>query len=454
MTAFDRFDPFDPLEQRVIAAIDEIAAPRRPEYLDDVLAQTERSTQRPRWTFPGRWLPFMDTTFSRGPSSTMPARTYLLLVAVALLVLAAAAIIISGARPKLPAPVGPAVNGSLVYPAQGDIWVRSSITTTDPATRVVTGDGLETAPYLSPDGRTLVYVETRSDGDWMMAIDVDGTSPRAILTEPILTGPNVADWSQWSWSLDSTHVLVTGDFPGGVRKLLDVAADGSGASEITYEGLIPWDAYWSPVDPDVFLLRAQERGGVELQGLYIASLSTYKLTALGLPGQSTFGARYTLSGAAWSPDGKTIAYNAAAPSGDGSFRTSFRVHVVNTDGTNDRALPSVDDPDIHEGWPVFSPDGTQLLIQRFTFASTGDSSDASSSIAVLPADGSAVARDIGVRIDNTKESGMVKAWSPDGTQVLQRVDGTGKTYVVDPVTGAATELTWAQDMPDWQRRAK
>ncbi len=64
MTAIDRFDPF---EQRITAAIDEIAAPRRPDYLDDILRQTARTSQRPRWTFPGRWLP-VDTNLS-------PART-------------------------------------------------------------------------------------------------------------------------------------------------------------------------------------------------------------------------------------------------------------------------------------------------------------------------------------------------------------------------------------------
>ncbi|HEY3335452.1 MAG TPA: hypothetical protein VGK16_09490 [Candidatus Limnocylindrales bacterium] len=72
----------------------------------------------------------------------------------------------------------------------------------------------------------------------------------------------------------------------------------------------------------------------------------------------------------------------------------------------------------------------------------------------MPADGSSVARDIGARIDHTQNPDTVKVWSPDGTQVIQRIDATAKTYLVDPVTGGATELAWAEDMPDWQRRAK
>lgn len=61
MTTFDRFDPF---ERRISEAIDEVAAARLPVYLDDVLQQTARTPQRPRWTFPQRWIP-MDTTPTR-----------------------------------------------------------------------------------------------------------------------------------------------------------------------------------------------------------------------------------------------------------------------------------------------------------------------------------------------------------------------------------------------------
>src|SRR5262245_41024323 len=53
MTTIDRFDPF---ERRISEAINEIAAERRPDYLDSVFQVTARSRQRPRWAFPERWL--------------------------------------------------------------------------------------------------------------------------------------------------------------------------------------------------------------------------------------------------------------------------------------------------------------------------------------------------------------------------------------------------------------
>lgn len=60
MTAFDQFDPF---ERRIATAIDEIAIARQPDYLDDVFQQTARSSQRPRWTFPERWISVNRRTF-------------------------------------------------------------------------------------------------------------------------------------------------------------------------------------------------------------------------------------------------------------------------------------------------------------------------------------------------------------------------------------------------------
>jgi hypothetical protein len=54
MTTIDRFDPF---ERRITEAIQEIAAERRPDYLDSIFEATARSRQRPRWAVPERWIP-------------------------------------------------------------------------------------------------------------------------------------------------------------------------------------------------------------------------------------------------------------------------------------------------------------------------------------------------------------------------------------------------------------
>ncbi|MEO5966306.1 MAG: hypothetical protein ABIR11_12635, partial [Candidatus Limnocylindrales bacterium] len=244
----------------------------------------------------------------------------------------------------------------------------------------------------------------------------------------------------------------SGYFLDGRRKLYDARADGSGATELHFDGLVPWEGFWSPVDPDTFLLRAQGTTGVQSQGLYLSNAAGTKLTPLHLGGQSSFGPDYTLSGASWAPDGKTIAYNSFRTDPD-TFITGFRVHLVNPDGTNDRELPGPADIGIHQAWPAFSPDGTQILVQRFVFPTGTHSNDGAGWIAVVPADGSSIGRDIGTRIDNTQNPDTVKVWSPDGTLVMQWISATKKTYVVSPTTGSTTALLWPDDMPDWQRLA-
>ncbi len=443
MTAFDQFDPF---EQRISSALEEIAPARRPDYLEDLLRQTARTSQRPRWSFPGRWLP-MDVTLAPVPAGRSALRPLVIVVILALLALAATAILIAGSRPKIPLPVGPAVNGAIVYPSRGDIFIRDGITDAAPGRPLVAGPAKEYAPYLSPDGRTFVYAQAGEGGDDLWAVDIDGANPRRLLPDQIGEG-----WSQWSWALDSRHLLVSGEF-GGTKRLYDVQADGSGARELVFEGLVPWEGFWSPIDPNTFLLRAHKTTGVGAMDLYLADADGGNLRPLGLPGQSAFGPQHTLSGAAWSPDGKVIAYNAIALDLD-TLVTRFRVHLVNADGSNDRELPGPDDPRINEAWPVFSPDGSQLLVQHFIFPTDLETPNGAGWIAVLPADGSAPARDIGIRVDATSNPDTWKDWSPDGTSVLQVIGETSRAYLVDPVTGAATDISWADDLPAWQRRGR
>ena len=101
MTAFDRFDPF---AGRVTSALEEIAPASRPAYLDAVLAQTARTSQRPRWTFIRRWLP-MDTAIPRSSGlARVPVR--MLFILLLLMLAIAAAVVWVGSRTRVPPPFG------------------------------------------------------------------------------------------------------------------------------------------------------------------------------------------------------------------------------------------------------------------------------------------------------------------------------------------------------------
>jgi hypothetical protein len=450
MTAFDRFDPFEP---RIRGAIDEIAATRRPDYLDGILRTTARTRQRPRWSFPARWLAALDSmpTASEAKPSM---RAVLLVVMLVLLGLVAATVLIAGARPAL-LPTGPGRNGAVVYDKDGALWVRSSVSASDDRILVSIGSGPGSGladPNLAPDGRSLAFVDRRADGDYVYGTVLDLDDPtqrhgaRLLLERPI--GPGRA--GMW-WSPDSSFLLVTGQFENGTRRLFQARADGTGAREIALpDGLAPYDALPSPLDPDAFLLRALTMS-TRSQGLYPARLDGSVGARFDLVGASSFGPEYTLSGAQWSPDGSTIAYNAFETDAV-TQETSFRVHLVDADGTNDRLLPAPADPRIHQAWPTWSPDGTTLMVERFVLATDG-ARDASSWVAVVPADGSSPGHDLLPRSVGSAGTGTVKVWSPDGSKAILNFDDLQQTWLVDIATGEGSEVQWGDHLPEWQRLA-
>ena len=118
MTAFDRSARLTAELPNILA---DIAAARLPDYTDDVLAITAATRQRPRWTFPERWLPMTVVAHQPVLAPRLPWRAIgVFLIVVALL---AAALFAVGSRHHVPAPFGPARNGAIVF-GNGDIYVR------------------------------------------------------------------------------------------------------------------------------------------------------------------------------------------------------------------------------------------------------------------------------------------------------------------------------------------
>ncbi len=371
-----------------------------------------------------------------------------------LLALAAAAVLIAGARPPLE-PAGPARNGAVVYEKDGALWVRSSVSASDDRVLVSLGSGPGSGfadPYLAPDGRTMAFVDRRAEGDYLYGTVLDPGDPggsaggRLLLDQAI--GPG---WAGMWWSPDSSFLLVSGHFDSGIQRLLKVPADGGGAREIVLpDGLVPYDALPSPLDPDMFLLRALTTSSGS-QGLYPARVDGSVGARFDLAGVSAFGPEYTLSGAQWSPAGSTIAYN-AFDLDPVTLATSFRVHLIDADGTNDRLLPAPADPRVHQAWPTWSPDGTQLMVERFVLPSDG-ASDASSWVAVVPADGSSPGHDLLPRSDGSAGTATVKVWSPNGSKAILYFDDLQRTWLVDIATGEGSVVQLGDHLPEWQRLA-
>ena len=430
MTTFDRFDPF---EQRITAAIDEIAAPRRPDYLDDVFRQTAQTAQRPRWTFPRRWLPRARFA-GLAPMRHVPSRS-LLLVLLALLLAAVVGVAVVGSLTRGPSPFGLADNGMLGYPVNGDLYVRDSLTA-EPRLLIGTPDA-ELGPLFSPDGRRIMFTRTIDRREYLWVARADGSDERQVVAEPLVSGNAV-------WAPDSRTIALINSVHGVSRlSFIDTETGAAQAADLGHAAPFP-DIAFRPPDGSELLVRVGVPGGVDFA---IVPIDGGPARLLGLPGDMLLGGQWENTGPAWSLDGERIAYNRVERDPDTGY-VHFRVHTVRADGTDDVPIQQPAQATVHEAWPTYSPDGKWLLVHRWTWQSEDGGAGW---IAVLPTDGSSAARDIGPRVPGGEDTGLTKSWSPDGTRVLLRAENTRKVYSIDPVTNESEELPWTEELPDWQR---
>jgi Tol biopolymer transport system component len=432
MTTFDRFDP---VERRIGEALEGIVPSRPLDYLDDLFRQTARSSQRPRWSFPERWFN-VDITF---PGSIQVGRVPLrsVLVLALVLAMAAAAAVYVGTQPRLPLPYGPAANGQLVYGNGGDIYIRDSLTS-DPRL-LVSGPSEQGGVLVSPDGRLMAYDNVVDDVNHAWVAGIDGSNPRQILDRPF-TGLT------FQWSNDSRSVVAITD-SAGTYELWVAPADGSGAREIELEGLLPREATWDPIRPDVLLVRGEnlENGQVDLFYVDVARDGRAVMSTIDMPnGPVLYGGKWEFVGIAFSPDGSTIAY--AVPEGDTSENAHFQTWLMARDGTGARKVEGIVDETFNLSWPVFSPDGKSVAMESW-FSTQGGGVN---TLAVAPTDLSAPAILVGPSVEHS----LLKSWSPDGTRLLVHAVDTGHVYSIDPVTRAYEQLPFDLDyVPGWQRLA-
>jgi len=420
MTTSQRF------ERELPGLLSDLYVGGMPDYRDDLLRATAATRQRPAWSFPARWIP-MDVATRRLPFATVPWRT--LGVALLILILAAAALLVAvGSQRRVPPPFGPARNGPLAYMRSDAIYVRDTV---DGPERLLVGSdgGPVNFAGFSPDGTRMLFVRSMAGSDILFMADADGRRERKILDRPLHGDAYLA------WAPDSRTVAVSDEIDF-VRKVTIVHDDGTPATVVDLGDADPTDMVWRPPTGAELLVRAATRGG--RQDFFLVRSDGKLIRSFGLPSPLRLGSDRENSGPAWSPDGTRLAYNRVEPL-DGDPPGHLRVHVIRADGTDDVALPGAADPGLQEAWPLWSPDGSSIAIERF-------GSGFPNRIAIFPADGSAGARDVG--------PGIIKLWTPDGTRLISYFGDSGDTFVIDPVAGTNVKAPWtAESEPDYQRLA-
>jgi TolB protein len=216
----------------------------------------------------------------------------------------------------------------------------------------------------------------------------------------------------------------TEDF-GTPTQLATMKPDGSDRQRITNDD----HAYLEPtISPDgrrIAVTRFTSDGRFE--GIFLMNADG--------SGQSLLVNRSTIfdGEAAWSPDGRQIAFQSLV---DGPFGAFGRIFVINVDGTGLRQVsPDVDPNDYQfDGGPSWAPDGTRLVFTR------------GASLYVVNADGTGFAP---LPIEDFAQN---PSWSPDGRIAYQALDGPGNIRIrnVDgsnPVT--VSSVPEQQGWPRW-----
>jgi dipeptidyl aminopeptidase/acylaminoacyl peptidase len=428
--------PTDRFDRQLPALLDELAAPRTPDYFESLLGQTARTRQRPAWTILERWLPMVDVARQPVIAPRLPLRAVglgLLLIGLIVAVVAALAI---GSRPNLPAPFGPAQKGLVAYSADGDIFVGDSVS--GQSRPVITGPENDQYPVWSRDGTRFAFERkpgTEIGPGLIFVARADGSQLTLVTPKPL------EDIRAVSFSPDGRHLLLSA-LEDNSPSILIANVDGSGIRHLDV-GRPVGNAAWRPPLGNEILFTDVEVSSLGDGGIYTIRADGGAIRTI-LPAASDRFRGMKM----WSPNGTRIAYGEWVDSLDLTVRT----HIINADGTGDHLLASPSGG-VWEAPMAWSNDGTRLLSIRGYDGSYG-----TSRAVARPVDGT----DTGVEIHypgiTNQECCSGWEWAPDDASILGTAsDLVGEPLpqvVLDPRTGTTATVPWSTTSgPTWQRLA-
>jgi len=419
-------------ERDLPGLLEDLARAPTPDYRDFVVQQSARMRQRPRWTFPERWIPMTALTTRLATLPRVPLRM-LAIAAALLLALLVGIALFAGSGQRLPAPFGPAANGQIIYASGGDIFTVDP--STGRSTPIVTGLAMDVRPVWSRDGAAIAFARATLAGQLdreLIVADASGGHPVAVVPSP---GVWLVDFA---FSPNGRQILYTAGPPGNLE-LWVVNTDGTGRRSLGV-GPTNIDAWWRPPTGAEIVFAGGAKAGE--YGIFAVDVLTGAKRTIVAPSSAA-----ELGWVRISPDGGRIAYSVAA---DVSERNTYEVHVIRADGTGDVVIPKPPGATFQDA-PEWSNDGTRLAIVRGF--STRDQEIA---MAAVPADGSGFGTE--TRRGLTGCCGTLNEWSPDDRSILMvptDPDAQSRSVVIwDPTTGDSRVVAWTvRNLQAWQRRA-
>ena len=262
---------------------------------------------------------------------------------------------------------------SQAHPSAGCNWELYVMNADGSGQRRLTRDpAIDNGATWSPDGRQLLFHRApvfrralpRSVGLWVM--NADGSGQRRL----------AAATGAAAWSPDGRMIAYSRG-TGDAREIYVMNADGSGQRRLTHSPGMDLLPTWSPDGRKIAFVSRRERcpGVADNRVAYVcgnAEIYVMNADGTGQRNLTRSPAYGYYSSAAWSPDGRKMAF---VSDRDGNAE----IYVMNADGSAQRRLTRNPASD---GGPVWSPDGRKMAFVRVNDLTFG------SEIYVMNADGS------------------------------------------------------------------
>ncbi|HEU5330510.1 MAG: TolB family protein [Thermomicrobiales bacterium] len=272
--------------------------------------------------------------------------------------------------PGTPAPVRAAeggLPGRLLFVRGGNLWVWANNQETQ-----LTTDGTAKQARWSPDGTAILYTKGGDSYDDLYLADAQGQNARA-LTANQARGvvPNSLDYVRYSFFLTgptwarlsdgSDRIVYSTDRNGNMALWLMNGVNSKPQPVLGTQNL-PNHIEGAALSPDGVSVAftydmTDDKTGVRATQLFTVNLATGLYTEV----TTQRGGAYD---AAWSPDGKWLAF---AVRDDNSGSTS--IWAMRADGSSARRL--IDNGSDRDRAPVWSPDGNQLAFVRLSGSDYG-----------------------------------------------------------------------------------
>jgi hypothetical protein len=310
------------------------APPREPDHLlGMVLARTSQTHRRPGWLIPERWLSVQLTMRWRPAPSVMP-----IALVVVLLLLAGLVVAVVGSPKRLPAPFGPADNGSLAY-MSGPQIVIGPIDGSSP--RAITAStAMAGEPVFSPLGTHIAY---------KLYATTDSTNLASLMIVPIAGGDPVqiegfvGSLSTPSWSPDQRFITYSRRAGDSFSERIMIApSDGSASSRVIgpdEPGVAAHDPVFSPDGQRIAYVhwgvRFARISVMDVDGMDRRDLTANRFSIVG------GGAQHGGPDLAWDPTGRWLLVSAARSSDSPDGRDVFVVDVDGATGVTEIAAGPV-----------------------------------------------------------------------------------------------------------------